>query len=243
MVKHEYTGYLDDMSPEQEEVLNRLRTHLREELGNTDPRYDDRFLLRFCRARKFDYPKVQLMFDNNLKWRQENKVDTIAEEDFPLMKDCFQFAPHNYMCIDRIGRPVYVERYRNFDLKEMMKVTEVYKIVEREYMLRYFIYSYERLMNLILPALNKKGYEKHIEQSVTILDLDGLAFFNVLGKRDEIQTFLKMVSSITQDNYPETMGRLFIVNAPMLFSALWSVVKGFLDAKTVKKISVHGNLN
>lgn len=95
-------------------------------------------------------------------------------------------------------------------------------------------------MNLVFPEVNSMGFEGYIEQSVTILDLEGLAFFKVLGKRDEIQSFLKMVSGITQDNYPETMGRLFIVNAPMLFSALWSVVKGFLDEKTVKKISVHG---
>ena len=37
------------------------------------------------------------------------------------------------------------------------------------------------------------------------------------------------------------MGRLYIINAPFLFSMLWGIAKGFLDEKTVKKISILGS--
>lgn len=43
-----------------------------------------------------------------------------------------------------------------------------------------------------------------------------------------------------QDYYPEIMGQCFIVNSPMIFSAIWAVVKGFLDEKTRNKISIKG---
>ena len=36
------------------------------------------------------------------------------------------------------------------------------------------------------------------------------------------------------------MGNMFIVNAPMLFSGIWAVVKGFLDEKTRNKIKILG---
>lgn len=36
------------------------------------------------------------------------------------------------------------------------------------------------------------------------------------------------------------MGATFIVNAPLLFSGVWAVVKGFLDEKTRKKITIKG---
>lgn len=36
------------------------------------------------------------------------------------------------------------------------------------------------------------------------------------------------------------MGNLFVVNAPMLFSGIWTVVKGFLDEKTRGKIKIIG---
>lgn len=37
------------------------------------------------------------------------------------------------------------------------------------------------------------------------------------------------------------MGNMLIVNAPMLFSGIWAVVKGFLDEKTRGKIKIVGS--
>jgi hypothetical protein len=36
------------------------------------------------------------------------------------------------------------------------------------------------------------------------------------------------------------MGQTFIVNAPFLFSGVWAIVKGFIDEKTRKKITIKG---
>lgn len=49
---------------------------------------------------------------------------------------------------------------------------------------------------------------------------------------------MKSAMSIMQDYYPEGMAKSFIVNAPMLFSGVWSMVKNFLDEKTVKKVNI-----
>ena len=45
----------------------------------SDPVYDDYYLLRFCRARKFDLDKVIIMWNNFILWRQDNDVDTIID--------------------------------------------------------------------------------------------------------------------------------------------------------------------
>lgn len=37
------------------------------------------------------------------------------------------------------------------------------------------------------------------------------------------------------------MGQCFIVNAPMIFTGVWAIVKGFLDEKTRKKITIFGS--
>jgi hypothetical protein len=34
---------------------------------------------------------------------------------------------------------------------------------------------------------------------------------------------------------------MLIINAPMLFTGVWAVVKGFLDEKTRKKIKIVGS--
>lgn len=46
-------------------------------MGLSNPPYDDPYLLRFLRARKFDIPKTQAMFNDFIKWRKENEVDQI----------------------------------------------------------------------------------------------------------------------------------------------------------------------
>ena len=33
---------------------------------------------------------------------------------------------------------------------------------------------------------------------------------------------------------------MYIVNAPFIFTAIWAIVKGFIDEKTRKKISIIG---
>ena len=46
---------------------------------------------------------------------------------------------------------------------------------------------------------------------------------------------------MTSNNYPENMGAMFIVNAPWTFTAIWSIVKNFLDERTTKKIQIIGS--
>ena len=47
-----------------------------------------------------------------------------------------------------------------------------------------------------------------------------------------------MTINISQDNYPETLGKMYIINAGMLFSAVWTIVKPFLDPVTQSKIVI-----
>ena len=37
------------------------------------------------------------------------------------------------------------------------------------------------------------------------------------------------------------MGQMFILNAPLLFTGVWAVVKGFLDQRTRDKIKIYGH--
>jgi hypothetical protein len=42
-----------------------------------NPWHKDYYFLKFCRARKFDLPKVKDMFTNYMKYRTENDLDNI----------------------------------------------------------------------------------------------------------------------------------------------------------------------
>jgi len=57
----------------------------------------------------------------------------------------------------------------------------------------------------------------------------------------KVYGFVKLAASIGSDYYPEIMGNMYIVNAPMFFTGVWAVVKGFIDEKTRKKIHILGS--
>jgi hypothetical protein len=76
---------------------------------------------------------------------------------------------------------------------------------------------------------------RKINQSVVIMDLGGLSMSIWSSKTREV---LKTLIGVLSDHYPETMGVLFIVNAPSFFAGIFSFVKLFLDPGTVQKINV-----
>jgi len=70
---------MGDMNEDQERALEEFKRYIHETKIVDHPQYDDYYLLRFLRARKFDIEKTKLMFNTFVNWRKENEVDTIIE--------------------------------------------------------------------------------------------------------------------------------------------------------------------
>lgn len=68
------------------------------------------------------------------------------------------------------------------------------------------------------------------------MDLKGVG----LGKVGSVYGYVKQASAISQNYYPERLGKLYLINAPWGFSSVFSIIKGFLDPVTVQKIHVLG---
>lgn len=90
-------------------------------------------------------------------------------------------------------------------------------------------------MQVIFPECSKhKG--KLIDKTVTILDLKGVSLMSVLGGK--IKHFLSLTAGVTQNNYPETLGQMYILNAGYAFSIFWKAFSLMLDPVTISKIHV-----
>lgn len=103
-------------------------------------------------------------------------------------------------------------------------------------MLKLFVQEYEYAINTIYPACTIAA-SKHIMQNLTICDLKGESTSLINAK---VIGFIKKTSSIAQNYYPEMLGQMLIINTTPLFRGVWAIVKGFLDDKTTKKITVLG---
>lgn len=102
-------------------------------------------------------------------------------------------------------------------------------------MLQNLVCEYEKLADPRLPACSRKS-GKLLETCCTIMDLKGVGITNV----PSVYGYVRQASAISQNYYPERLGKLYLINAPWGFSSVFSVVKGFLDPVTVNKIHVLG---
>ena len=112
----------------------------------------------------------------------------------------------------------------------------MYKITTGERMLQNLVVEYEKVADPRLPACSRKAGQL-LETSCTIMDLKGVGLYNM----NSVYGYVKQASAISQNYYPERLGKLYLINAPWGFSSIFHVVKGFLDAVTVEKIQVLGS--
>lgn len=102
-------------------------------------------------------------------------------------------------------------------------------------MLSNLVVEYEKVADPRLPACSRK-HGHLLETCCTILDLKGLG----ISTASNYYSYIQSASVLSQNYYPERLGKLFVINAPWGFSPAFSVVKRFLDPVTVSKINVLG---
>ncbi|CAI2365923.1 unnamed protein product [Moneuplotes crassus] len=226
-----FSGWMGDLSEEQEDRLQEFKDIIQDENLTEDPRYDDHYLLRFLRARKFNIKKTLEMFKKFLEWRVENRADdAIWIDSCPSINKVKEFYEFAYHGVDREGRPFSIDKPCSFDIDEILEVSN------RDELYAFYVKEYETTLHIRMPAASAAAGKK-IEQTFNLISIKG---FTMKKLRQKTRNFIKLAVNIGQDNYPEIMGKMLIVDSPLIFRGAWALISPFIDEKTRTKISILG---
>uniref|UniRef100_A0A0P5N3Q7 Cral/trio domain-containing protein n=2 Tax=Daphnia magna TaxID=35525 RepID=A0A0P5N3Q7_9CRUS len=221
---------LNQFSDKQRAVLKQFR----EELKDCQlPDSEDAYLIRWLIARDFDLARAGKMLRNSLDWRRKYKIDTLLD-DFKPPEVLAKYFPAGFVGRDKFLNPLWVVRYGRTDMKGILRSTK-----KRDYVMK-VIHLVES--SIWLVKSNPEKYRRSsdaIVQSTIIFDMEGFSMQHITNKQ-AMESAVKLVQ-IYEANYPEYLHRVFVINAPTIFSIGFSMIKPFLNERTRNKIQIHGH--
>ncbi|KAJ8016973.1 hypothetical protein DPEC_G00012950 [Dallia pectoralis] len=196
-----------------------LRDMVLKEQPNLRTRLDDAFLLRFLRARKFDYDRaMQLLLNYHSSRRvwpevfQDLKPSTVKHV---LDLGFLTVLPHP----DPDGRYILCLRPGKWKAND---------------------YPFEDNIRAIYLTLEKliQPEETQVNGIVILADYTGVGF----SQASNPGPFLaKKVVSILQDSFPIRIKAVNIVNEPRIFKGIFAIIKPFLKEKMAERYILHGS--
>lgn len=196
-----------------------LRDMILKDHPNLRTRLDDAFLLRFLRARKFDYDRaLQLLLNYHASRRawpevfQDLKPSTVRHVlDLGFLTVLPRPDPHGrYILCLRPGK------WKPNDYPFVDNIRAIYLTLEK----------------LIQPE------ETQVNGVVILVDYAGVGLSQASNPGPLLA---KKVVGILQDGFPIRIKAVNIINEPRIFKGIFAIIKPFLKEKMAERFVLHGS--
>jgi len=158
----------------------------------------------------------------NPKWEFSCMSSEEVEENWPLHE----------LGTDADGRVILWDKSGNLDTAWISKIVKDEKA--KSALTFYCIRQIENIVRSKIALSKRTGVR--MTKHVSVLDAHNIGLTNVTAVKDLMQRILADV----QVMYPETLKKLYIINAGWLFKTAWMVIKNFLHPITAAKVTILG---
>mmetsp|Transcript_4086 Transcript_4086/g.5364 ORF Transcript_4086/g.5364 Transcript_4086/m.5364 type:complete len:424 (+) Transcript_4086:88-1359(+) len=232
-------GLPEHLDEAQNVALDSLRSLVNEsdlEMIKFGIESDTSALCRFLRARKFDVDLSSEMIRECVAMKQQNQVANLVELGLSNCLGCPHeiyetFNPYWYTGFDKEKRVVMVQHCGILDTYLLSCLTNMDSII------KYHWCTMEMLNDQFIKAQDEFG--EHCVGITVILDLNG---FGPSTATKHAYNYMKALSEIDSLCYPEILAKVFIVNAPRIFSGVWKIIKSWLDPRTTSKFEIFSSM-
>ncbi|KAL5014872.1 hypothetical protein ScPMuIL_009142 [Solemya velum] len=195
-----------------------LRDMLKKQTG-IHVRLDDSYLLRFLRARKFDYDRAFDLLMRHFKMKAENPeiFDNLKPSAVKTVLDDGVTGVLDHT--DRDGRKVVIFRPGKWD-------TERYSIQD---VFRNNICTFTKLI---------EDEDTQVCGIIMIIDMKDISWAHA---KSMSPFYAKRISSLLQDAFPARFKGMHYVNQPTFFDYIFAIVRQFMKEKLVSRLHFHGS--
>uniref|UniRef100_A0ACB8FYP1 Uncharacterized protein n=1 Tax=Sphaerodactylus townsendi TaxID=933632 RepID=A0ACB8FYP1_9SAUR len=192
------------------------------------PAQDDYYLLKWLRARCFDLQKSEGMLRKHVAYRKHMDSEHIFEWEVPEVVD--KYMTGGQCGFDQNGCPIWYEIIGPLDCKGILFSASKQDLLKKKFK------DCENIRKLCESQTEKLG--KKIETVTMIYDFEGLGLKHLW--KPAVEAYGELLAMF-EENYPESLRRIFVVKAPRLFPIAYNLVKHLLSEDTRNKIVVLGS--
>jgi hypothetical protein len=166
--------------------------------------------LRFLRARQFNVVNALQLLHECVKKKEELRADHWAEQSPDECAHCNvdamkKWYPHGDFGFDKHNRPIL------YELSGQVDGTAIYQMTTLENCINYHWWTMEHSLNRMFDEAATRG--NVIISTCAVLDLTGL---NSSHASNTILNHVKAMIAVDNVCYPETLGKMLVINAPWL---------------------------
>jgi len=185
------------------------------------------FLVRWLRARNQDVSKAIEMLQKYVEWRRTNEnLQMVVSRTWTPPQIITDDLKFKFTGMDHAGRPILWMPIARYDVKGLLEAGLKEDCFRQCYL----------ILEEIMDTIEKQRLATGATQFVGIIDSAELT----LRKITHIETIQAMLHFFREFEayYPELLHSCYIVNAPWIFSNVFTLVRPLLSKYTIEKINI-----